>query len=93
MKERPRVRLSRQVLTNLPDPLTYVGQYWVPYRPTKVVSVNPYQVERDDTPWRRRIPNPYHTEYLTWMDRWSVTDFILLNGIRATTSGFVLTHP
>ncbi|WP_156405487.1 hypothetical protein [Sphingomonas sp. Root710] len=85
MADRPRVRISKQVLTNLPDPLTYSIQYWYPHRPTKIVGHNPLQIQRSE--FRYRIPEPYHTEWMVWMDKHPVQDFVLFNGLKPTRSG------
>jgi hypothetical protein len=89
LKDRPRVRQSRKPLTNMPDPLTYVVQSFYPHRPTKVHQDG--SVTRSGH--RYRIPDPFHTQWLLWMDRWSIDDLILLNGMRATRDGFQLTNP
>lgn len=31
---------------------------------------------------RRRVPEPHHTEYLLWLDRFAVSDLMLLVGVR-----------
>lgn len=89
MVDRPRVRVSKQVLTNLPDPLTYAIQYWYPHRPTKIVGYDPLQIQRSIG--RYRIRDPYHTEWLVWMNKWCVKDFILLNGLKPTSTGLQAT--
>lgn len=68
------VRINRKPLTDLPAPLTYVLQSWWPCR-----------VRGDDrqiTPRRRRIPEPAHSEYLLWLDRWRIEDLTLLIRLR-----------
>jgi hypothetical protein len=88
LSERPRVRISRKHLTNLPDPLLYVIQSIFPHRPTKLHADG--SVTRSKN--RYRIPEPYHTELLLWLDHWSISDITLLNGLRVTCAGFELTR-
>ena len=60
LPEHPRVRISRAPLYNLPDPLTYVVQSSYPHRPT---FVDKNGTLRRGTR-KRRIPEPYHTQWL-----------------------------
>ncbi|MFN7025643.1 MAG: hypothetical protein ACK4QP_14230 [Pseudorhizobium sp.] len=83
--ERPRVVIGRKPLTNLPYPLTYRFQSSWPKRWNgQIDGVD----ERGNT--RHRIPEPYHTALLVWLDRWSLTDITLLMGAHIGGSGFVL---
>lgn len=86
LPNRPRVRKSRIPLYNMPDPLTYVLQSSYPHRPTKVHADG--SVTRSKR--RYRIPEPYHTQWLLWMDRWTISDMLLLVGLNVTTRGFEL---
>ena len=76
--------MSKKPLFNLPEPLTYVVQSSYPHRPTFVDKDG--ELRRGTR--KRRIPEPYHTQWLLWMDRWSIDDMLLLSGLRVTRSGF-----
>jgi hypothetical protein len=84
---RQRVRLSRTELTDLPDPLTYLFQ---PFWPSRWIGTNP-----DGRPVRQRaktrIPEPYHADWLRWMDQWRFDDLVLLMGARIGRNGLILT--
>lgn len=86
LPNRPRVRKSRIPLYNMPDPLTYVLQSSYPHRPTKIHADG--TVTRSK--FRYRIPEAYHTQWLLWMDRWTISDMLLLVGLNVTTRGFEL---
>lgn len=78
----PRVRVSRGPLTNLPKPMTYCVQaFWPAKAMTKRGSIKTQRGQR------RRIPEPFHTQLLIWLDRWKLQDITLLMGIRATKKG------
>jgi len=89
MPDRPRVWVSSKPLNNLPDPLTYILKSYYPHRPTKLVDGGP-EIQRSEAGWR--IPEPFHTQWLLWMNRWTISDHILLIGLRPSKQGFVLTH-
>ena len=40
---------------------------------------------------RRRIPEPYHSQVLLWLDRWKLSDLTLMIGLRVTRNGLVQT--
>jgi hypothetical protein len=86
--ESPRVRIQRG-LSNLPDPITYALESWVPHRPTVVAPDG--TLKRSERKFR--IPSPYYQQWLMWMDRWRVADFILLNGMRPGKDGFMISNP
>ena len=83
-----RVRISRQPLTNLPDPLTYTLQSYWPSRQAFLRG------EADQTRQRkkRRIKEPHHAEVLLWLDRWRLNDVTLLMGLRVTKKGLKITN-
>jgi hypothetical protein len=87
LPETPRVHIIRG-LYNRPDPLTYALKSWAPHCPTTVEPDGSLTRQR-----RRRIPSPDHERWLLWKDKWDISDFILLNGLRATTGGFIMSHP
>ena len=83
--ETPRVVVGRQPLSNLPYPLTYRFQSSWPKRwRGEIDGVD----ERAST--RHRIPEPFHTALLVWLDRWSLADITLLMGAYVGRSGLVL---
>ena len=89
LKNCARVRISKKPLFNLPEPITYIAQSNYPHRPTKLHDDG--TVTRSK--FRYRIPEPFHTDWLLWMDRWSIDDITLLNGLEVTHDGFKLTRP
>ncbi|KFL46399.1 hypothetical protein IL54_1815 [Sphingobium sp. ba1] len=76
------IRVTRLRMTNLPYPLLYTVQDWWPGRFILVRNGKPVRSRR------QRIPEPYHTLLLLWLDRWSLADMILMVGIRAGKHGF-----
>ena len=84
-----RVVLSRKSLTDLPYPLTYCLK---PYWPKKHVGEEGAPGEGKRNRQHLRIPEPYHTEVLLWLDRWTLADITLLVGIGVGKDGFRLTR-
>ena len=82
--ERRAVKIQRD-LKNLPDPLTYAVQSFAPVRLWGSPGTGEMRGKR------RRIPEPYHSQYLLWLDRWRLEDLTLLIGLRVTASGLKLT--
>ncbi len=88
LKQPPaRVILSRKPLINPAYRLSYIRQDWWPDRIDGVID----DVEIKRGVKRRRIPEPYHSMSLLWLDRWSLSDMTLKMGLRMTASGFRLT--
>lgn len=78
------VVISRKVLFNMPEPLTYVLKaYWPAKRKGEVASGN---VKRNRTV--SRIAEPFHSQVLLWLDRWRLSDITLMMKLSATRSGF-----
>ncbi|MEJ7925763.1 hypothetical protein WG908_03215 [Sphingobium sp. AN641] len=78
------IRIRWKSLTNLPHPLIYTIQDWWPAR---------YTFIRDGKPVRgrkRRIPEPYHTLLLLWLDQWSLSDVTLMVGMSVGKDGLVV---
>lgn len=71
-------------LFDLPTPIAYCLNWWVPHRPTTLLPDD--TLDRSKT--KRRIPSPYLQRWLLWMDRWSLDDLVLRNGLEMTRSGF-----
>jgi hypothetical protein len=81
------IRIARQPLEDLPYPLGYpFKSYWPSRRIGPVGDHGAIKRERD----HRRIPEVYHSQVLLWLDRWSLTDTILLMNMRVGTDGFVI---
>ncbi|WP_162888220.1 hypothetical protein [Sphingomonas mesophila] len=83
--ERPRVVIRRKALSNLPYPLTYIFQSSWPKRWRGEVE----GANRRGTV-RHRIPEPYHTIQLLWLDQWSLNDISLLMGAYVGKDGLIL---
>ena len=79
----------KEPLFNLPDPITYCLESWVPHRPTRIIADG----SRERSTTKQEIPSPYKQRWLIWMDMWSIEDFILLSNLRPTGAGFQLIHP
>ena len=71
-----RVVISRKPITNLAYRLTYILKSYWPSRPIVMIDGRPRRVRGV-----RRIPEPRHSHYLLWLDRWSLSDMILLMGL------------
>lgn len=82
-----RVILSRKPLINPAYRLSYIWQDWWPDRIDGVIG----NVAIIRGVKRRRIPEPYHSMLLLWLDRRSLSDMTLMMGLRMTASGFKLT--
>ena len=67
------VRIKWKPLTDIPAPLSYVAQsFW----PSRAIYVDQYGKNRRQK-LKRRIPEPYHSQVLLWLDRWHVNDLML----------------
>lgn len=76
-RARSPVQIRKAPLTHLPDPLTYLVQSWWPSR--RRFNEDGTRVAK---PRRERIPEPAHSEYLLWLDRWRLQDIVLMIGLR-----------
>jgi hypothetical protein len=73
-----RLRISRQRLCHLPHPLTYVLQsYW----PCRRIGPVGEEGEINRNRQKQRIPEPFHTQYLLWLDRHRLGDLNLMIGL------------
>lgn len=86
-EKRTRVRLGRIALTNLPYPLTYIYQSSWPKRWHGEIDGVEYRGGK-----RHRIPEPYHTILLLWLDRWSLRDITLMMGMSVRRNGLTLSN-
>ena len=86
-EKRTRVRLGRIALTNLPYPLTYIYQSSWPKRWRGEIDGVEYRGGK-----RHRIPEPYHTILLLWLDRWSLRDITLMMGMSVRRNGLTLSN-
>jgi hypothetical protein len=83
-----RMRIDRD-LNNLPDPLTYAAKMRVWNVPT-YMSVTGF---RERSRYVSRIPEPHYSHWLLWMDKFSVSDLLITQGLQATQNGFRCTDP
>lgn len=76
---------SRKALTNLPGPLTYILKgFWSAKRRGLVASGEEKRNRK-----MSRIPEPFHTQVLLFLDRWSLEDIALLMKLGVGKRGFV----
>lgn len=87
--ERPRVRLSREPLNNVPRVASYLLQAWWPNRPSGKFGDRPAGGRTDH---RMGLRGTLHARWLIWMDDRKVSDLLMLVGLRRTTSGFITTR-
>ena len=72
-KGRPPVRIDSWPLYNLPEPLSYAFKsYWPMKGYSDPVSGEPKRSKGC------RIPEPWHSFYLLWLDRWKIEDLTLM---------------
>ena len=83
-----RVWVARKPLTNLARTLSYLVQSFWPSRPIYVSADGKRRRVRD----KQRIPEPYHSQVLLWLDRYRLRDLTLMIGLRVTTSGLKRTQ-
>lgn len=81
---------ARRKLTDLPHALSYLVKSYIPSRPTLPLGSDgaakrPRQGQR--------LPEPWHSEWLLWADRWSIDDITLRMGMRVGCDGFCLSNP
>ncbi|MBB3941564.1 hypothetical protein GGR39_003244 [Novosphingobium fluoreni] len=84
-----RVQMTRKPVNRLPRPLTYLVQSFWPARALWVSEDGRRRRARQ----KRRIPEPYHSQVLLWLDKWSINDLTLMIGLRVTTNGLKQTKP
>lgn len=84
-----RVRMTRERVNRLPRPLTYLVQSFWPARALWVSEDGRRRRARQ----KRRIPEPYHSQVLLWLDKWSIDDLTLMIGLRVTKNGLTQTKP
>jgi hypothetical protein len=84
-----RIRMTQKRLRFLPRIITYLMQsYW----PSRALIISD-DGERMRGRWKRRIPEPYHSQVLLWLDRWQISDLTLMIGLRVTQAGLIQTKP
>ena len=79
------IRRSRKALTNLPGPLTYILKGFWPAKRRGLVASGEEKRNRKAS----RIPEPFHTQLLLFLDRWSLEDITLLMKLGVGKRGFV----
>lgn len=85
-KPRPNIQI-KPITGNRPAPYLYTLQSFAPRR--GYVDPITGEVHRGS---KRRIPEPYHSLYLLWLDRYRIEDLVLLIGLRVTTKGLTVTR-
>lgn len=80
------VRISREPLQNLPHPLTYLLKSYWPCRWAPDSDEEQQRKERR----KRRIPEPYHSQLLLWLNQWRLSDMTLMIGMYVGATGFAL---
>ena len=78
------VRIGREPLQYLPHPLTYLLKSYWPCRWAPVDEEQPKERRK------RRIPEPYHSQLLLWLDQWRLSDMTLMMGMYVGATGFAL---
>ena len=78
--------VCRQPLTNLPSTLAYrLKHYWP-------CAWLPMDGSTNRSRKEQRIPEPYHSQWLVWMDSWELSDLTLLMGMFVGANGLTLTN-
>lgn len=81
---------ARRNLADLPHALSYLVKSYIPSRPTLPLGAN----GADKRPRQgQRLPEPWHSEWLLWADRWSIDDMTLRMGMRVSRDGFRVSNP
>jgi len=83
-----KVRRTRKRIKNNARIASYILKSFWPRRDT---FENPFQGE-DRQRRKRRLPEPQHTQFLLWMERWTPVDLTLMMGLRVTRSGLRVTN-
>lgn len=84
------VRIQRRPLSNMPLPLTYLlKSYW----PSRWVSDLRPDGSYDRKYDSARIPEPYHSQALLWLDQWGLKDITLMMGMFVSKDGLKLRIP
>lgn len=78
--------VCRQPLTNLPSTLAYrLKHYWP-------CAWLPMDGSTNRSRKEQRISEPYHSQWLVWMDSWELSDLTLLMGMFVGGGGLTLTN-
>jgi hypothetical protein len=83
-----RVWVRRKRLEKMPDPVTYVVQSFWPSRPIYIDENG----NRSRLRQKGAIREPYHSQILLWLDRWTIQDLTLRVGLKVTRKGLIPTH-
>ncbi len=84
-RSKQRIQIRRK-LDNLPYHLPYLLKSFWPSRWEGWIDGRPVRQS-----YRSRIPEPRHSQWLLWMDRWSLQDLCVLVGLRVGSHGLTLT--
>lgn len=83
------IRITRNIY-DLPGAITYLLKGYWPQRPALPLGSNG-GLKRPRKAKAQRINEPYHTDLLLWLDRWELSDLVLMMGLRVGKHGFTLT--
>lgn len=79
---RNRVRISRKPIRNAAYRLSYLLQsFWPGRRTGDLAELETGKRGRYRVRAKHRIPEPYHSQYLLWLDQWRIEDISLLMGM------------
>ena len=82
-----RIQVKRKHPTNLLRQITYcVQSFW----PAKAIVISD-DGSRTRARTKQRIAEPYHSQVLLWLDKWSIADLTLMIGLRVTKDGLIQT--
>lgn len=84
MREFDRIEIHGD-LHSLPDPLTYAAKMRVWNVRSYPSNVTGY---RERSHFVSRIPEPHHSHWLLWMDKLSLSDLLIAQGLEANREGF-----
>ena len=84
---RQRLSISRKPLTNLPGRVTYCIQSFWPAR--RIGSVDDQGTVKRGRQ-KRRIPEPFHTQVLLWLDKWNLENISVLRNLSVTKNGLIV---
>ena len=82
-----RIQVTRKRSKNLLSQITYrLQSYW----PARAIVIKD-DGSRIRARRKGRIPEPYHSQVLLWLDKWNLADLTLMVGLRVTKAGLTQT--
>lgn len=79
-----RVKIGKKAITDVPLAMAYMVQNSWPSRWSGELGSGKVVRQR----LKYRIPEPYHTQVLLWLDQWTLNNISMLFHIRVTNTGF-----